>query len=228
MARLEFTTTVALLGTVLAILVLLIGFGHSLTILILHGPEQLYTMSGRWDLVVTSVATFLVFLLLIPIRTKGHWRSHGTYVAFFVSLFTEMFGFPLTVYFLSTWVSFPLAESSFMSYVYVIGTIPGVILSLVGVALIVLGWRQVYKTKDSLTTTGVYKYMRHPQYLGIILLSGGWLVHWPTIPGLIIYPILVVLYYRLSKREDQHLAQKFGEEFHNYASRTPALVPNLL
>jgi protein-S-isoprenylcysteine O-methyltransferase Ste14 len=225
--RPDFLSVVALVGVTLAIFVLIIGFGYSFTILAFGTKAQLYTMKGHWDLVVASVGVFLVFIALVPVKTKWEWRSHGAYAAFFVSLFAEMFGFPLTVYFLSTWIGLPLAESGFMSYVYVIGTIPGVTLSVTGITLIILGWRKVYNDKDALVTTGVYKHVRHPQYLGIILLSGGWLIHWPTIPGLAIFPILVILYYRQSKREDQSLNQKFGEDYRRYASKTPALLPKL-
>lgn len=183
-----------MIGATIAVVVLLIGLGHSLTIIFLGTPAQYYASPNHWDLLVTSVAVFLVFLLLIPVKVSADWRSHGAYVVFFVSLFAEMFGFPLTVYFLSALlpVRMPFVETSFMWYVYF------------------LGWRKVYDSKDELATTGVYKYVRHPQYLGIILLTGGWLIHWPTILGILIYPILVVMYWRLSKREDRYLTKKFG------------------
>jgi protein-S-isoprenylcysteine O-methyltransferase Ste14 len=223
--RPDFLTTVGLAGLGIAVVVLLIGLGHSLILILLGREAQYRTTPGHWDLLVASVAVFMVFLLLIPAKVTADWRNHGAYAAFFVSLFAEMFGFPLTVYFLSAWLSATYVEPDFIWYVYYLGTIPGVALSLVGIALIVLGWRQVYGAKDGLATGGVYKYMRHPQFLGIVLLSGGWLIHWPTIPGALIYPILVILYYKSAKREDRYLAAKFGDAYTSYAQKTPLLIP---
>jgi protein-S-isoprenylcysteine O-methyltransferase Ste14 len=218
---------VALCGAVLAIAFLFIGVGHSLVVLAPGrlSADQLAIHRGRWDLMAGSVAIFLAFLALIPVRLRRDWRSHGIYVAFVVSLFAEMFGFPLTAYFLSTALGLTLFERQFMLYMYRVGMPLGSLITIVGVLLVVLGWREVYRARGSLATTGIYRYLRHPQYLGILMVTAGWLVHWPTLPGLVMWPVLLVLYYRLSRREEAYLAQEFGEAYRAYASRTPMLLP---
>jgi len=188
---------------------------------------ELTILRGNWVLVAASVAVFLAFFALIPVRLRRDWRSHGVYAAFIISLFAEMFGFPLSLYFLSSILAAPLLERYFMSYMYMIGMPVGSLVTFLGVLLIILGWREIYHAKDRLVTRGVYGYLRHPQYLGIILVTGGWLIHWPTIPGIILWPILIVMYIRLSKREEQYLADRFGEEYSEYAERIPMLIPRL-
>jgi protein-S-isoprenylcysteine O-methyltransferase Ste14 len=217
----------ALVGSALAIAALFIGVAHSLMIMTtgrLTGVE-LTILRGNWVLVAASIAVFLAFLALIPVRMRGNWRSHGIYAAFIISLFAEMFGFPLSVYFLSGILGMPLLEQDFLSYMYEVGMPVGSVVTFLGVVLIILGWREIYRVKDQLVTRGVYGYVRHPQYLGLILVTGGWLVHWPTIPGVAMWPLLLILYFRLSRREEKYLAERFGKQYSEYAERIPMLIP---
>ena len=217
----------ALVGSALAIAALFIGVAHSLMMMTtgrLTGIE-LTILRGNWVLVAASIAVFLAFLALIPVRLRRNWRSHGIYAAFIISLFAEMFGFPLSVYFLSGILAMPLLEKDFMFYMYAIGMPVGSLVTFLGVLLIILGWREIYRAKGQLVTRGVYAYLRHPQYLGIILVTGGWLIHWPTIPEIVLWPLLLILYFRLSKREDQYLAERFGKQYSEYAEKIPMLIP---
>ncbi len=223
----DLVTSFALLGSAAAVAALFVGVAHSVMILVTEkiANEDLTILRGNWVLVATSVAVFLAFFALIPVRLKKDWRPHGIYAAFIISLFAEMFGFPLSVYFLSGIVGMPFIEKDFMLYMLMVGMPVGSLVTFVGVLLILLGWREIYRTRNQLVTRGVYGYLRHPQYLGIILVAGGWLIHWPTIPGIVLWPLLVLLYYRLSKREDQYLAETFGTQYSEYAQRTPMLFP---
>ena len=225
-------TLLGLIGAALAIVFLFSGAAHSLALLSMVRPSDLESMihgatihRGQWDWVIVSIAVFLLFLALIPVRLKRDWRTHGVYVAFIVSLFAEMFGFPLTAYFLSTALGLTLFEERFIFYMDTIGMPLGSLITFLGVLLVILGWKEVYRAPDHLATGGIYRYLRHPQYLGIILVTAGWLVHWPTLPGLLIWPVLGLLYYRLAVQEEKYVAEKFGQEFWAYAEKTSMFLP---
>jgi protein-S-isoprenylcysteine O-methyltransferase Ste14 len=106
-------------------------------------------------------------------------------------------------------------------------------LNFVGVVLVILGWKNIHKeywSKDSgegrLVTAGIYRFMRHPQYTGFLIITLGLLVHWVTIPLLIMWPILIVLYYRLARYEEGILEEEFGEEYIEYRKNVPMFLPN--
>jgi protein-S-isoprenylcysteine O-methyltransferase Ste14 len=205
---------------------LLLATAHSLILLRQPlGGDLLSVPRGRWVLAAASAALFLAFLLLLPVRVRRDWRPHGLYMAFVVSLFAEMFGFPLTAYLLSSALGWTLFEREFMGYMYRVGMPVGSAITLVGVLLVVLGWRELHRGRDDLVTTGVYRCLRHPQYLGLVLVTAGWLVHWPTLPGLLMWPLLTLAYVRQARREERALAQRYGPAYDLYVRQTPGWMP---
>uniref|UniRef100_A0A5Q5BH78 Isoprenylcysteine carboxylmethyltransferase family protein n=2 Tax=unclassified Mycobacterium TaxID=2642494 RepID=A0A5Q5BH78_MYCSS len=200
---------------------------------------------GLWPLVILNTMLFAVFgLSFFHPHAKRDWRVMGAYTAFLVALFTEMYGIPLTVYLLGSWLGsrFPLLRNThagghlwndligwtgdphlspfhLASYVAIGG----------GFWLVAVGWRHLHDAAqaDRLATTGPYAQVRHPQYDGFLLVMIGFLLQWPTIPTLIMFPILACIYARLARTEERAVAKQFGREWHEYAARTPAFVPKM-
>lgn len=103
----------------------------------------------------------------------------------------------------------------------------GYALVFLGLSLLAKGWREVYRaTKaDRLATDGLYLMARHPQYTGIFLAIFGQLIHWPTIPTLILFPVIIWAYYRLAKREEQRMLATFGAHYAVYRQQVPMFLP---
>ena len=74
-------------------------------------------------------------------------------------------------------------------------------------------------------TEGVYSYVRHPQYAGLFLVTVNFLLQWPSITTLVMWPILMFSYYRLALREEKDVEKIFGKQYEEYRKRVPAFIP---
>lgn len=187
-------------------------------------------VTGEWHITVLNVLLFLLLLLPLSFRRKAHWGQYGIVTAFFVSLFIEMYGFPLTIYFASKYFSEPVvcAESvldfKFWGVHFGMETamIFTSILIFIGTLLIIVGWATLYKNskKGGFVESGIYKYSRHPQYLGFILVVIGWLIDWPTLITIIFAPLLVYAYVRVCITEEKEILKEHPE-YQDYIDRVP-------
>lgn len=96
-----------------------------------------------------------------------------------------------------------------------------------GFWLLAASWRVLYEAQreGTLASSGPYARIRHPQYAAFIIIMFGFLLQWPTLVTLIMFPILVVVYARLARTEEQWALQQFGDQYRHYCAHTPAFVP---
>lgn len=199
---------------------------------------------GLWGLVVINSAIFIIFAYsFFKPQTGRDWRSFGAFSAFLIALFTEMYGFPLTIYFLSGWLQSRYPNINWFSHdaghlleeLFGWRTNPHFgpfhILSFLfiggGFILISAAWKTLYAAQktQSLATTGSYSYVRHPQYVGFVLVMFGFLLQWPTILTLAMFPVLVWMYSSLARQEERDALSTFGDAYAAYAVQVPAFIP---
>jgi len=200
---------------------------------------------GLWGLVVLNSVVFIFFAFtFFKPQTKRDWRSFGAFSAFLVALFAEMYGFPLSIYVLSGWLQsrypgvdwFSHDAGHLLEMMFGWRANPHIgpfhVLSFVligaGFILISAAWRVLYEAqrRGTLATSGPYDYVRHPQYIGFILVLAGFLVQWPTLLTLAMFPVLVIMYVRLAKQEEKDTRATFGNIYDIYASHVPAFIPH--
>lgn len=201
---------------------------------------------GLWPLVVLNAALFIIFALSFTRPQNARdWRCFGAFAAFLVALFTEMYGFPLTIYLLSGWLgsSYPgldlLSHNNGHLWLTLTGwngdphLSPLHLLSDVTIAIgfitLAKAWKVLYAAQHAhhVATTGLYARMRHPQYVGFSLIMVGFLLQWPTLITLLMFPVLLFMYARLARHEEKDALAEFGDEYAVYAASTPAFLPRL-
>lgn len=204
---------------------------------------------GLWSLVLLNSAIFIMFAFsFFKPQTARDWRTFGAFAAFIVALFVEMYGFPLTIYLLSGWLQtrYPgldilshdaghlwatlLGDKGFggdphsgvlhlLSYAFLGG----------GFWLLSSAWNVLYhaQRRQTLAVSGPYERIRHPQYVAFVLILFGFLLQWPTVLTLLMFPVLLVMYGRLAVTEESEMRARFGAEFERYAARTPRFIPHV-
>jgi len=194
---------------------------------------------GYWGVVLLLVLLGGLFVIgFIRPRRAFEWRSAGVFSAFFIALFAEMYGLPLTIYILSSLLKINLPFTHIEGHLWAsllgLGTTAamficqiGSLLMVIGAYLVIRGWRLIYRGGDQMVTEDIYQYIRHPQYLGIILITVGMLIQWPTLITLAMWPILMFAYFRLARREELAMEALHGELFKQYQAQTPMFFPSL-
>ena len=201
---------------------------------------------GLWVLVVLNSAIFIMFTYsFFKPATARDWRTFGAFSAFIVALFVEMYGFPLTIYLLSGWLqtNYPgldiLSHNSGHLWPTLFGGkgdphfgflhIASYIVLVFGFILLSSAWRVLYHAQRSktLATAGPYARIRHPQYVAFVMILLGFLLQWPTLLTLLMFPVLLVMYARLALTEEAEMRALFGQAYECYASVTPRFFPKL-
>jgi protein-S-isoprenylcysteine O-methyltransferase Ste14 len=200
------------------------------------------TMShfGQWGLVIIWAILGLLFIAFVPFYKKSQRKPASVYIAFMIAMAFEMFGIPMSMYILAWIFGSNIPEGIFWGHTLFkwfghAGMYIGTGLIIIGILFVILGWKEVYKRywrkeegEGELVTDGIYHFIRHPQYTGFMLITLGMLLDWATLPMLIMWPIMTVLYYRLAIREEKEMVQQFGDVYLNYKIHTGMFLPKIL
>jgi protein-S-isoprenylcysteine O-methyltransferase Ste14 len=210
----------------------------------MNSPSSAY---GLWSLVVINSAVFIIFAFsFAKPQSKRDWRSFGAFSAFLVALFTEMYGFPLTIYLLSGWLSnhipgfdpFSHDSGHLLEDLFGWRSNPHFgpfhmlsnLLIIAGFFLLSASWKVLYRAQRNhvLATDGPYAKIRHPQYAAFVIIMFGFLLQWPTLITVVMFPVLVFMYTHLARTEEKMARTEFGLKYKRYADKVPAFFPKFL
>lgn len=199
---------------------------------------------GLWSIVIINSLIFIVFAFSFTRpKTKSDWRTFGAFSAFIIALFSEMYGIPLTIYLLSGWLQTRYPSVDFLSHNsghlwysfmgmegnahFTLIHLLSNLLLMAGFIILIVGWKVLHRAqkKGQLATKGIYSIIRHPQYMAFILILFAFLIMWPTILTILMFPVLVYMYLRLATKEEEKALIEFGELYLAYIRNTPAFWP---
>ncbi|MFC3108377.1 methyltransferase family protein [Undibacterium arcticum] len=190
-----------------------------------------------WVAIIVVIVSWMLYRYAAP---KGwrEWSGAGLIQAFIIALYAEMYGFPLTIYLLTEFLGIDLPMYAHTGHLWasLLGYGPGGAMTemllggafiLLGVVLLIAGWRKVYQARreERFVKDGPYGVIRHPQYTGIMLAVFGQIVHWPTLITLILFPVIVLVYVRLARQEEREMVSRFGTAYQDYMRQIPRFFP---
>jgi protein-S-isoprenylcysteine O-methyltransferase Ste14 len=208
--------------------------------------EHTTSAYGLWGLVIVNSLVFIIFAFsFFKPNSPRDWRTFGTFAAFIVALFVEMYGIPLTLYLLAGWLQSsypqldPLSHDAGHLWNSLLGSegdphfgalhILSNLLIFAGFWLLASAWRVLYRAQQAgeLAESGPYARIRHPQYAAFVLIMLGFLLQWPTLLTLLMFPVLVLMYAHLARQEERWAEASFSARWHAYRARVPAFIPHL-
>jgi len=199
--------------------------------------ETLQSHFHNWFGVLFFMVLYSGVLLFMPFYKKMDKKPAGTYLAFVAAFAIEMHGIPFSMWVISWIIGRELPEGVLWGHTLITsigywGMYINIGCAIAALTLILNGWYNVYKkywSKEkgtgSLVKTGVYRYIRHPQYAGLLLLSFGMIAEWATLPMLVLFPVIITMYVHLAKREEKDMLEEFGAEYREYMETTKMFIP---
>lgn len=199
--------------------------------------ETLQGHYHQWGGVLFFVVIYSLALLFVPFYRKMDRKPATAYIAFVLAFAIEMHGIPMSMYLISWIIGKNLPEGvlwghTLFTKIGYAGMYLNIVFAIIAIILIGNGWYNIYHKywikesgKGRVVKTGVYKYIRHPQYTGFMLLTIGMIFEWATLPMLIMWPFIVWMYYRLAKKEEKDMIEEFGEEYITYMKETKRFIP---
>ena len=199
--------------------------------------ETTWSHYGQWGAAFFFILVYGIAILFAPFYRKTDKKPHKAYLAFVIAFAVEMHGIPMSMYFLSWAFGKVIPEGVFWGHTLVgqvghLGMYINIGCAILSLALIIAGWKSIHDRywsrqagQGELVCTGVYRYIRHPQYTGFMLLTFGMMVEWMTLPLLFMWPFIVWMYVRLAKREERDMLAEFGEAYAQYMDRTTRFLP---
>ena len=192
-----------------------------------------------WGAALLWIGMYSMVLLFLPFYRKSGIKPGSAYFAFIIAFALEMFGIPFSLYFAGWAFGIWLPEGLFWGHTLVNsighwGMFAGMALMIAGLALIITGWNRIYKEywsrekgSGKLVQSGIYRYIRHPQYTGLFLITLGMMFEWLTIPQLLLWPVIIAIYVRLALKEERDMEEEFGSEFLAYKDETGMFLPKI-
>lgn len=202
--------------------------------------ETLESHFYQWGGVVFFTLLYSIALLFAPFYRKMDRKPATAYFAFVLAFAIEMHGIPMSMYLISWVVGKNLPNGvlwghTLFDQIGFTGMYINIVFAIVALAIIANGWYNIYHKywskesgKGREVKTGVYKYIRHPQYTGFMLLTIGMIFEWATLTMIIAWPFIALMYYRLAKKEEKDMITEFGEEYIMYMNKTKRFIPFLI